>query len=444
MTERSFILGFFDSLRSFFGFETRAEPSGEESEVIVETAESPLLTAVIGSTVVTRSTVLEIPTVKAALGLIKGAFRETPIKLYEKSKDGRINEVEGDKRVFLLNDEPGDTLSATQFWDAMIDDYFLSGGGYAYINWRGNEIESIHFVEDFNISILQNDDPIFKSYDILVQSKKYKPYQFLKILRDTKDGATGTGIVYENKMLLSTAFHTMKFEKNLVSTGGNKKGFITATKHIAKEAIEALKKAWKRLYSSSDENIVILNDGLTFKECSNTSVEMQLNESKQTNAAEIAKLFNIPLGMLSGTGTNAASEDDKKKFLDYCVLPFFKTVTNALNRDLLLESEKGKRFFDFDTKDIQKGSLLERFQAYQIAIKTNVMCVDECRKVENLPPIGQNFINLGLGSVMYNPETGKAMVPNTGEIFNMNKLLKKDAEAKEGEEGKVVKKENES
>ena len=277
-------MGFLNSFRSFFGFETRADPQEENEEVVEISAESPLLTAVIGDTILTRSRVLEVPTVKAALGLIKGALRETPIKLYEYGEDGRISEVVGDKRVFLLNDEPGDTLSATQFWDAMIEDYFLSGGGYAFINWRGNEIQSIHFVENFNVAILQNDNPIFKSYDILVQGKKYKPYQFLKILRDTKDGATGTGIVRENQMLLSTAFHTLKLEKNLVTTGGNKKGFITAVKHISDKVIEKLKRAWKNLYSSSNENVVILNDGLTFKECSNTSVEMQLNESKQTNA----------------------------------------------------------------------------------------------------------------------------------------------------------------
>lgn len=430
-------MGVFDSLRAFFGFETRADPKADGEFVVEAGAEAPLLTAIIGDTTLTRKRVLEIPTVKAALGLIKGALRETPIKLYEYGEDGRINEVRGDRRVFLLNDDPGDTLSATQFWDAMIEDYFLPGGGYAYINWQGNEIKSLHYVENFNISILQNDDPIFKSYDILIRGKRYKPYQFLKILRDTKDGASGIGIVQENQMLLSTAYNTLKFEKNLVSTGGNKKGFITAMKHLTDKAMEQLKKAWRKLYSSSEENVVILNDGLTFKECSNTSVEMQLNENKQTNAAEIGKLFNIPLGMLSGTGTSAASEDDKAKFLDYCILPFFKTMTNALNRDLLLESEKGKRFFDFDTKDIRKGSLLERYQAYQIAIRTNVMNVDECRKIENLPPIGQNFINLGLGSVMYNPKTGKAIVPNTGEILEMDELLK-------GKERKVVKKENES
>jgi len=434
-------LGFFETLRAFF---TREQPPAEKISPEDRKVESALATAIIGDTALTHARVLEIPTVKAALGLYKGALRETPIKLYKKDENGNVHEVFGDKRIKLLNEDTGDTLSSTQFWDAMIDDYFLGGGAYAFINWRGNEIESLHYVENPYISIAKNDDPIFKSYNILVRGETYFPYQFFKLLRDTKDGAEGSSIIQENKLLLSVAYNTLKFEKNLVETGGNKKGFIKAAKKLTQEAIDALKTAWRKLYSSSQENIVILNDGLEFTESSNTSVEMQLNENKQTNAGEIAKIFNIPLGMLSGTGTSAASEDDKKKFLDYCIIPFFKTVTNALNRDLLLENEKGTFFFDFDTKDIKKGSLLERYQAYQIAVKTNLMTPDECRKIENLPPRGHNFLNLGLGAVMFNPETGKAIVPNTGEILDMNELLKKGAKAKESEEGKVVKKENEN
>lgn len=413
-------MGIFDTIKEFF---TTREKRSEATLEISPDKESPLMAAVIGSTGMSKKRALEIPSVKAALGLIKGTVRETPIKLYERGENGEIREIIGDKRVKILNDDTGDTLSATQFRDAMIDDYFLGGNAYAFINWKGNEIESLHFVEEEQIAILRNDDPIFKSYNILVGGKKYWPHQFLKLLRDTKDGAEGTGIVSENELLLSIAFNTLKFEKNLVATGGNKKGFLKSARHIGDDVIKKLRDAWRRLYSTSEENIVILNDGLDFKESSNTSVEMQLNENKQTNAAEICKIFNIPLGMLSGTGTSAASEDDKAKFIDYCILPLFATITNALNRDLLLEKEKGKLFFDFDTKDIRKGSMLERYQAYQIAIRTNVMNVDECRKIENLPPIGHNFINLGLGSVMFNPETGKAIVPNTGEVLEIGELL---------------------
>ena len=131
-----------------------------------------------------------------------------------------------------------------------------------------------------NVTINQNFDPIFKDYNILVHGQTYKPFEFLKILRTTKDGARGSGVIEENGELLKVAYTTLKFEQNLVSTGGNKKGFINAKNRLTKEATDALKAAWYKFYSNNDENVIILNDGLSFQVASNTSVEMQLNESK--------------------------------------------------------------------------------------------------------------------------------------------------------------------
>ena len=56
--------------------------------------------------------------------------------------------------------------------------------------------------------------------------------------------------------LLKVAYTTLKFEQNLVSTGGNKKGFINAKKRLTKEAIDALKAAWYKFYSNNDENVI--------------------------------------------------------------------------------------------------------------------------------------------------------------------------------------------
>lgn len=416
-------MGFFEMLRNaIYGNQQRTVE--EKNTVTTEVGEiltgEQLLSALRPEITITRKSALEIPTVKACLNIIKGAVRETPIKLYRRDEEGQVHEIKGDRRVFLLNNETGDTLNSSEFWDALIEDYYLSGGGYAYINRNRNEIKSLHYVENELVSVVKSPNPIFKSYDLLVYDGKYRDCDFFKILRDTRDGAQGVGIIDESPMILNVAYSSLKFEKNLVATGGNKKGFIKSAKRLTEQAITKLKEAWRKLYSSNNENVVVLNDGLEFQESANTSVEMQLNENKQTNAGEICKIFNIPLGMLSGTGTSTASEDDKKKFIDFCIVPFFKTVTTALNRDLLLESEKEELFFDFDSKDIKKGSMLERFQAYNIAIKNNVMLVDECRRNENLPPLGLDFVNLNLGSVLYNAENGTCFVPNTGERFEMN------------------------
>lgn len=412
-------MGFLNSVREFL-FGTVEEVRADDLTRKEITTKGQLLTALVDDTVITKERALQIPTVKAALNLIKGTVRETPLKLYQRDEDGQITEVKGDIRTRLLNDDTGDTLSATQMWDALIEDYFLLGGGYAYINKRGSSVKSLHYVENEEVAVIHNNEAIFKDYDILVRAKRYFPFQFLKILRDTKNGAEGTGLITENSLILQVAYNALKFENNLVATGGNKKGFIKSIRKLAQEQIDTLKQAWRNLYSSSTENIVVLNDGLEFQESSNTSVEMQLNENKKVNKEEIAEIFNIPLGMLAGTGVSAASEDDKKKFADFCVIPFLEVIKNAVNRDLLLEEEKERLFFDFDTKEIKKGSILERFQAYEIAVKNNFMFTDDVRRIENLPASGLDFVNLNLGSVLYNTESGKCFVPNTGETVDLS------------------------
>ena len=90
----------------------------------------------------------------------------------------------------------------------------------------------------------------------------------------------------------------MCFELYLVKKGGNKKGFLQSEKRLDKGSMDELKQAFANLYSNSSDNVVILNNGIRFQESSNTSVEMQLNENKQSNAEEFAKIFHISTCLL--------------------------------------------------------------------------------------------------------------------------------------------------
>ena len=258
-----------------------------------------------------------------------------------------------------------------------------------------------------NVTINQNFDPIFKDYNILVHGQTYKPFEFLKILRTTKDGARGSGVIEENGELLKVAYTTLKFEQNLVSTGGNKKGFINAKNRLTKEAIDALKAAWYKFYSNNDENVIILNEGLTFQEASNTSVEMQLNESKKSMSDSILEIFGVP------------TDWSWETFIKTAIMPILATFECALNRDLLLEKEKKSFYFAFDTKEIIKGDIKTRFEAYKTALESNLMQIDEVRYLENLEPLGLNFIKLGLQDVLFNPVTKEVYTPNTNQITNI-------------------------
>ena len=374
-----------------------------------QTANDVLLSAILSQDSISCEQALNIPAVARCVNLISETVSMIPIKLYrEEITGGKRKTVEvTDSRCDLLNEDTKDTLDGAQFKKALVRDYLLNGNAYAYINKQRNSVKSLHYVDSKNITINQNFNPIFKDYKILVHGQPYKPVDFLKILRATKDGARGSGVIEENGELLKVAYTTLKFEQNLVSTGGNKKGFINAKNRLTKEAIDALKAAWYKFYSNNDENVIILNEGLTFQEASNTSVEMQLNESKKSMSDSILEIFGVP------------TDWSWETFIKTAIMPILATFECALNRDLLLEKEKKSFYFAFDTKEIIKGDIKTRFEAYKTALESNLMQIDEVRYLENLEPLGLNFIKLGLQDVLFNPVTKEVYTPNTNQITNI-------------------------
>lgn len=386
---------------SFFDFlKTRDEPQVEPPMT------DALLRALINNETITREKALTLPAVSGAVDLISNCVACMPVKLY-KYKKGNVEEVDNDSRVKLLNGDTGDTLDAFQMKKAMVEDYLLGKGGYTFIRKNRNEVTGLFYVEEQYVTIMRNFNPIFKDFQIMVQGESYKPYDFIKLLRNTKDGASGVGLTVEVGKALETAYQTLLYQLSLVKSGGNKKGFLKSQRKLGQEEIDTLKSAWRRMYANNEENCVVLNNGLEFQEASNSSVEMQLNESKKTLQDEINNLFHIT--------------DNFDLTFKEAIYPIIKAYETALNRDLLLEKEKGKYFFEFDVKEIIKANLSERFNAYKTAKETGFMTLNEIRQAENMNYVeGLDVVNVGLGAVLYDTDTHQYFTPNTGATTELS------------------------
>lgn len=358
-----------------------------------------LLTTLIKGDTISREQALSIPAVSANVDFIAGCIASMPVKLYKYKKD-KVEEVKNDTRTRLLNNDTGDTLDGFQFKKALIIDYLLGKGGYAYIQKYRNEVTGLFYVPEDYVVIDYNFQPIHKSYKIYVEDGTYKPFEFIKLLRNTKTGAWGNGIIDELNGALQTAFQTQLYQLGLVKTGGNKRGFLKSERKLGQEEITALKQAWRNLYANNTESVVVLNNGLDFKEAANTSVEMQLNESIKTLEDQIDKIFHIT--------------DNFYDTFKFAIYPILKAFETALNRDLLLENEKNKCFFVFDVKEIIKANPKERYEVYRLAKECGMMTKNEMRQEENMNYIdGLDVVDLGLGAALYDVNTHSYYTPNT-------------------------------
>jgi HK97 family phage portal protein len=376
--------------------------------------EEILITSGVLTSSVSKAQALNIPALSACVELISMTVASLPIKLYSESDETTTAE-QNDPRIDLLNSDTQDLLNGFEMKKAMVEDFLLHGGGYTYINRRGNNTKSLNYVDNAYIGVNKNTDPIFKNAEIMVNGFPYREWEFLKLLRKTKDGVTGKGVLKENNTMLSVAYNQMVYEEVLVKTGGNKKGFLKSSGRLSKEAMDELRASWKKLYGNNDENILVLNNGLDFQEASQTSVEMQLNEHKRSNSDEICKIFLVPPRILTGE----AGEEEYNNWIKTCIMPILTAFESALNKDLLLPSEQDKRYFAFDTTELTKGSIEERFSAYNTAISSGFMQIDEVRYKENLPPLKLNWIKMGLQDVLYFPDSEEIYTPNTNKLAKM-------------------------
>jgi len=396
----------------FFDFLKREEPKVREQGDHEMKVDDVLLHALLNGEAITREKAMTLPEVNGAVDYISSCIASMPVKLY-KRKEGKVEEIVDD-RVKMLNIDTGDALNGGQLKRAMVEDYLLGKGGFCYIRKNRNDVTGLFYVADRDVTIFKYDDPIFKNYQIEVGAKTYQPYEFIKLLRNTKDGASGVGITVQLSKALETAYQTLLYQLGMVSTGGNKKGFLKANHKLGQDEIDTLKRAWRNLYANKGENVVVLNNGLEFQEASNNAVETQLNESKKTLGDEINAIFHI-------------YPNDADRTFKEAIYPIVKAFETALNRDLLLVKEQKNYFFEFDVKEIIRASLKERYEAYKLAKDTGFMTLNEIRRAENMEYIeGLDVINVGLSAVLYDINQHVYYTPNTNTIGDV-----KEAEEEE-------------
>lgn len=161
----------------FFGFlKKKRDSPGTEYRI----KSSEFLELLQGGRTLTKAQALSLPSVSGAIDFISNIVATIPVKLYSKKKD-KVTECKSDRRVNLLNNDTGDTLDGFQLKKAMVRDYFLGAGGYAYIKRTSNSkagsnsITGLFFVPEEEVAVNYSEyDPIFKNYEFLVQTRKFK------------------------------------------------------------------------------------------------------------------------------------------------------------------------------------------------------------------------------------------------------------------------------
>ena len=375
--------------------------------------------------VISKDNALEIPMVNSCLNLISSKIATLPIKLY-KSKDGVVEEVLNDNRLTLLNRDTGDTIGAYELKQNLVTDYLLNGESYCYIQKDNTTVKALRYIDNKEVQVFSDYNPIYKEVSYSVRGAEFKPWELITLL-NTKDGYTTNGLLQTNQEILRTAWYMLQINKINSKNGNVPKGVLESDKQVGEGVLASIREGWKKLFSSPEDSdsCIILNAGIRYKAISTSAKDAQLLELSIDLDKRICSILGVPYELAIGCG----NIEHEKIFNKTIIVPLLKKFELAINKSLLLESEKEEGyFFSFDLSELLKDDIEMRYKAYEIGIQKGFLQVNEVRQMEKLAPIKglDGYVKLSLADVLYNPKTKEIFTPNTNKTLSLT-----DEEVKE-------------
>lgn len=376
---------------------------------------SNLQSVLSNKTSINANNVFNIPVVSSSVDLITGIISMLDIGLYKQVRCDKVEEVEQDYRLKLLNNEPNYVWNSNQMKARMVQDIILEGSNYIYIDKNGNKVQSLYYVEKSDVTVLEDvTTKIKKLGKLMVGMEEYEPYNFIISTINSKNGLSGSGILKRNQELLKLAYGINMFLADLYKNKGNKRGIWSSNKMNPKD-FDIFKKGIREAEADENNSYIVNGDDVKYNTMTSDAREMQTAEVLESIDKQIKAIFKIP--------TNIDTEEGYKSFIKLCITPYLNSIENAINKALLLESEKEDNYyFRFKLNELTRASIKERFEAYKASLESGIETINEIRTKEGLESIdGLDCIKFNLANVIFDIKTKQYWTPNTDARNDLNK-----------------------
>lgn len=182
---------------------------------------------------------------------------------------------------------------------------------------------------------------------------------------------------------LAAQEHNARMFKN----GARLSGVLTHPDELDDEAYARIKKSWADAYQGLENafKVAILEEGMTWKEISMTSEQLQMVESRKLSWTEVCGLFRVQphkLQILEKGAAFASIEQQNISFVVDTIQPWATRLEQRFNRDLLVAPQK--YYFKFGLQALLRGDMAARKEFYASGITNGWLSRQEVRGFEDL------------------------------------------------------------
>lgn len=359
--------------------------------------------------VVNERTSMSIGAVYACVALISGAVSSLPFHVYR--REGESRQRVNNDLWWLLNEQPTPSMSAAVFWEYLVWSLLLHGDAFARIvRAAPMSPQIVGFIpyHPLDVDPLKNGDRL--AYRINDKEKGYVVIDqddMLHIPGLGFDGLRGMSPVRHNaKQSMGISLAADDYSATFFGNGARPDYIVSLPGTMREDQIKVFRESWMARYggTANRHTPAILTNGGDVKTLSISPKDAMLIETRNFQAADIARFYGVPPHMIGLTdkvtswGTGIAEQ--AIGFVQFTLQRHLTKIKQEVNRKCF----RTERFFaEFSTSGLERGDYKARNEGYRIALgragEPGWMTPNEVRKLENMPPIdGGDTINSGVSA----------------------------------------------
>ncbi len=289
--------------------------------------------------------------VYAAVHAISEAMANIDFVLYEKQSNGTVTELTEHPLLDLL-DGVNPTMTGYELKHRTGSHLELSGNAFWLLMGKnGQPVRdmfeqpvAIYPLNPANVKFERGDFPeLVKSYSYQNKANSYiyQPFQILHLkYPNPSDDVLGLAPVEALKSWIETEQAASDFQRMYFVQGSRIGGILKSSKTLTIETIQMLRAQWHEMTQGlrNAHKPIIMPDYLTFEDTTQTTQEMDFNNSTDNLRDKILAGLRVPKTMLGNAeaATNRATADTATYvFALYTIKPKMKLITAYLNEFLV-------------------------------------------------------------------------------------------------------------
>ena len=345
---------------------------------------------------VNEQTAMQTTAVYACVRILAESLAGLPLHIY-KYLDGGGKELQPQHYLYaLVHDNPNPEMTSFVFRETLMSHLLVWGNAYAQVVRDGaGRVQALYPLLPNRMEVDRSDSgALVYTYRLNSGDPQYKRQNSLTLGADDVlhipglgyDGLIGYSPIAMAKNAIGMALATEEYGATFFANGANPGGVLEHP-GVIKDP-QKVKESWNSAYQGNGKahKVAVLEEGMSYKTIGIPPEQAQFLETRKFQLNEIARIFRVPPHMIGDLDRSSFSniEQQSLEFVKYTLDPWVIRWEQALQKALILPSEKNSHFVKFNLDGLLRGDYSKRMNGYALARQNGWMSANDIREMENM------------------------------------------------------------